>query len=169
MDEHTHITHLIAESFGEPGDRTFRISAKTSSHLIYIWVEKEHLIQLSLLVFQLSEKVSSKKLDDYAKEVEDSEPDQSIIEFRAGKIALEFDPETQLFMIEAIQDEESTDSTPIHIKSEIYPKIIIRFAKNALEICAAGRPTCNLCLTPIDKDVQHRCPKLNGHLRFEIP
>ena len=48
MDELTHITHLIAESFGEPGDRTFRISAKTSSHLIYIWVEKEHLIQLSL-------------------------------------------------------------------------------------------------------------------------
>ena len=73
MDEHTHITHLIAESFGEPGDRTFRISAKTSSHLIYIWVEKEHLIQLSLLVFQLSEKVSSKKLDDSAKDVEDSE------------------------------------------------------------------------------------------------
>ena len=54
MHELTHITHLIAEAFGEPGDRTFRISAKTDSHLIYIWVEKEHLIQLSLLVFQLS-------------------------------------------------------------------------------------------------------------------
>ena len=62
MHELTHITHLIAEAFGEPGDRTFRISAKTDSHLIYIWVEKEHLIQLSLLVFQLSEKVSSKQL-----------------------------------------------------------------------------------------------------------
>ena len=169
MDEHTHITHLIAESFGEPGDRTFRISAKTSSHLIYIWVEKEHLIQLSLLVFQLSEKVSSKKPAASEKNIEDSESDPSVIEFKVGKIALEFDPETQSFMIEAIQDEESSGSSPIHIRSEISPEIIIRFAKNALEICAAGRPTCNLCLTPIDKDVQHRCPKLNGQLRFEIP
>ena len=169
MHELTHIPHLIAEAFGEPGDRTFRISAKTDSHLIYIWVEKEHLIQLSLLVFQLSEKVSSKQLNPTDEHIEDNKADLSIIEFRVGKIALEFDPETELFMIEAIQDEESNITSPLHIRSKILPEIIIRFAKNALEICAAGRPSCNLCLTPIDKDDTHKCPKLNGHLRFEIP
>jgi len=169
MDELTHITHLIAESFGEPGDRTFRISAKTDSHLIYIWVEKEHLIQLSLLIFQLSEKVSSTNLDEPIELPDNLDADLSIIEFKVGNIALEFNPSNQLFVIEAIQDEESNASTPINIKSKISPPIIIRFAKNALEICAAGRPTCNLCLSPIDKDYKHSCPKLNGHLRFEIP
>ena len=169
MYELTNITHLIAEAFGEPGDRTFRISAKTDSHLVYIWVEKEHLIQLSLLVFQLSEKVSSNQLNPTDEYIEDHKAEPAIIEFRVGKIALEFNPETELFMIEAIQDDESNVTSPIHIQSKIRPEIIIRFAKNALEICAAGRPTCNLCLTPIDKDDQHRCPKLNGHLRFEIP
>ena len=169
MYELTNITHLIAEAFGEPGDRTFRISAKTDSHLVYIWVEKEHLIQLSLLVFQLSEKVSSNQLNPTDEYIEDHKAEPAIIEFQVGKIALEFDPETELFMIEAIQDDESNVISPIHIQSKIRPEIIIRFAKNALEICAAGRPSCNLCLTPIDKDDQHRCPKLNGHLRFEIP
>ena len=169
MYELTNITHLIAEAFGEPGDRTFRISAKTDSHLVYIWVEKEHLIQLSLLVFQLSEKVSSNQLNPTDEYIEDHKAEPAIIEFQVGKIALEFDPETELFMIEAIQDDESNVTSPIHIQSKIRPEIIIRFAKNALEICAAGRPSCNLCLTPIDKDDQHRCPKLNGHLRFEIP
>ena len=169
MYELTNITHLIAEAFGEPGDRTFRISAKTDSHLVYIWVEKEHLIQLSLLVFQLSEKVSSNQLNPTDEYIEDHKSEPAIIEFRVGKIALEFNPETELFMIEAIQDDESNVTSPIHIQSKIRPEIIIRFAKNALEICAAGRPSCNLCLTPIDKDDQHRCPKLNGHLRFEIP
>tara|TARA_B100000686_G_scaffold231179_1_gene238650 strand:+ start:2197 stop:2706 length:510 start_codon:yes stop_codon:yes gene_type:complete len=169
MYELTNITHLIAEAFGEPGDRTFRISAKTDSHLVYIWVEKEHLIQLSLLVFQLSEKVSSNQLNPTDEYIEDHKAEPAIIEFRVGKIALEFNPETELFMIEAIQDDESNVTSPIHIQSKIRPEIIIRFAKNALEICAAGRPSCNLCLTPIDKDDQHRCPKLNGHLRFEIP
>ncbi|MBK50439.1 MAG: hypothetical protein CL768_05375 [Chloroflexi bacterium] len=169
MNELTNITHLIAESFGEPGDRTFRISAKTDSHIIYIWVEKEHLIQLSLLVFQLSEKVSSKPENAIEKPSEDTELNLTIIEFRVGKIALEFDPETELFTIEAIQDDEPNIVSPIHIRSKITPEIIIRFAKNALEVCAAGRPTCNLCLTPIDKNNPHKCPKLNGHLRFEIP
>ena len=169
MYELTNITHLIAEAFGEPGDRTFRISAKTDSHLVYIWVEKEHLIQLSLLVFQLSEKLSSNQLNPTDEYIEDHKAEPAIIEFRVGKIALEFNPETELFMIEAIQDDESNVTSPIHIQSKIRPEIIIRFAKNALEICAAGRPSCNLCLTPIDKDDQHRCPKLNGHLRFEIP
>ena len=169
MYELTNITHLIAEAFGEPGARTFRISAKTDSHLVYIWVEKEHLIQLSLLVFQLSEKVSSNQLNPTDEYIEDHKAEPAIIEFRVGKIALEFNPETELFMIEAIQDDESNVTSPIHIQSKIRPEIIIRFAKNALEICAAGRPSCNLCLTPIDKDDQHRCPKLNGHLRFEIP
>ena len=169
MYELTNITHLIAEAFGEPGDRTFRISAKTDSHLVYIWVEKEHLIQLSLLVFQLSEKVSSSQLNPTDEYIEDHKAEPAILEFRVGKIALEFNPETELFMIEAIQDDESNVTSPIHIQSKIRPEIIIRFAKNALEICAAGRPSCNLCLTPIDKDDQHRCPKLNGHLRFEIP
>ena len=118
MDEFTHITHLIADSFGEPGDRTFRISAKTDSHLIYIWVEKEHLIQLSLLIFQLSEKVSPTNPDESIERPDNLDADLSIIEFKVGKIALEFDPDNQLFMIEAIQDEESNDATPINIKSK---------------------------------------------------
>ena len=126
MDEHTHITHLIAESFGEPGDRTFRISAKTDSHLIYIWVEKEHLIQLSLLIFQLSEKVSPANPDESIERTDNLDADLSIIEFKVGKIALEFDPDNQLFMIEAIQDEESNDATPINIKSKISPPIILK-------------------------------------------
>lgn len=169
MDEQTHITHLIAEAFGEPGERTFRISAKTRSQLIYIWVEKEHLIQLSLLIFQLSERIAIKKSNESSENVESADSELSILEFKVGKIALEFDVPNQLFIIEAIEDEESGESTLVHIQSAISPETIIRFAKNALEICVAGRPSCNLCLAPIDKASKHKCPKLNGHLRFEIP
>ena len=169
MNEQIHITHLIAEAFGEPGERTFRISAKRGSQLIYLWVEKEHLIQLSLLIFQLSERLSAKGSAEPIVDIDSEESELSTLEFKVSKIALEFDVPNQLFLIEASSDEESDTSTPTHIQSTISPEIIIDFAKNALEICAAGRPTCNLCLTPIDKSSKHTCPKLNGHLRFEIP
>ncbi len=169
MNEQTHITHLIAEAFGEPGERTFRISAKRDSQLIYLWVEKEHLLQLSLLIFQLSERLFAKETAEPIADIDSEGSELSIVEFKVGKIALEFDVLNQLFILEASSDEESSTPTPTHIQSTISPPIIIDFAKNALEICAAGRPTCNLCLTPIDKSSKHNCPKLNGHLRFEIP
>ena len=45
------------------------------------------------------------------------------------------------------------------------------FADQAMHVCAAGRPLCNLCGAPVDPPEEggHRCPRRNGnHTADEI-
>ena len=55
--EFTQISRLEAEALGRPGKRTFRIIVESNNSVASIWIEKEHLLQLSMSVKQLTESV----------------------------------------------------------------------------------------------------------------
>ena len=48
--EFSEITSIEAESFGEPGKRTFRIVVSASNGSAIMWLEKEQLLQLALAI-----------------------------------------------------------------------------------------------------------------------
>ena len=52
-NEFTSVSKLSAESFGEPGKRTFRIQVDSASSSASIWIEKEQLFQLALAIQQM--------------------------------------------------------------------------------------------------------------------
>ena len=51
--EFSEITSIEAESFGEPGKRTFRIVVSASNGSAIMWLEKEQLLQLALAIQEL--------------------------------------------------------------------------------------------------------------------
>ena len=55
--EFTQISRLEVEALGKPGNRTFRIITESNNSVASIWIEKEHLLQLSLSVKQLLDSI----------------------------------------------------------------------------------------------------------------
>jgi uncharacterized repeat protein (TIGR03847 family) len=105
----------------------------------------------------------------------DDDPlEQPILEeFRVGTLALAWDGDAELVVIEAqaVTDDPDADIEAIEDDDEGPPLLRVRmsgamaraFARRALQIVSAGRPPCPLCGLPLDDD--HVCPRQNGHHR----
>ena len=44
--------HILADSVGKPGKRTFKIYAKSNDGLLIVWMEKESLFQIGISLAQ---------------------------------------------------------------------------------------------------------------------
>ena len=51
---------IEAESFGQPGQRTFRLRVMSGHEAASLWLEKEHLIRLTLAIRQLLEQTAER-------------------------------------------------------------------------------------------------------------
>lgn len=160
---------VSAETFGRPGQRTFRLVAEAGRAQSFIWLEKEQLLQLALYlqqaVKQLGESVGDKE----------SAPgetpwmgDPLEQDFRARQMQLEYDREANCFVIQAFEGDEDDPDAGAHTSVSFWMTMTqsSELADQALRICAAGRPPCFLCGGPIDPD-GHRCARANGHAVFE--
>jgi uncharacterized repeat protein (TIGR03847 family) len=92
-------------------------------------------------------------------------------EFRVGTLALGWDAEDELVVLEAQAISESP-AEPMSDEPEGPDVLRVRmsaaaaqsFATRALRVVAAGRPPCPLCGLPLDPS-GHICPRQNGHRR----
>jgi uncharacterized repeat protein (TIGR03847 family) len=96
-------------------------------------------------------------------------------EFRVGTLALAWDDDDNLVIIEAqsvVEDAEDAeraaaasdvDTNADMLRVRLSPAVARAFAKRALRVVAAGRPPCPLCGNPLDAE-GHICPRQNGHL-----
>jgi uncharacterized repeat protein (TIGR03847 family) len=94
-------------------------------------------------------------------------------EFRVGTLALAWDDDTDLVVIEAhaaTEGEEAIEPEPLS-ESEDGPDVLrVRitadqaraFVKRAESVVSAGRPPCPFCGLPLDP-AGHVCPRQNGH------
>ncbi len=161
--EFTNTSRLEPESIGEPGKRTFRIRADSESSSAVLWLEKEHLQELARGIQQLMASLPDQGVEgDIPPERE--APGLTNLNFKIGRLALGLDNNSKMFLIDA-HDVAEIDDEAATVRIWATRRQMEEFAKQAIRVCAAGRPMCPLCNRPIDPD-GHICPRANGHAKL---
>jgi uncharacterized repeat protein (TIGR03847 family) len=165
---------FVAGTVGQPGERTFYLQVRESGQTVSVALEK---VQVSLLADRLKELIDElrRQVDDLPDEPaqgEDVGPlDQPVEEeFRVGTLALAWDPEDQLIVVEAQAVAAGDPAEPLSDDPEGPDVLRVRlnlayarsFVVRAERVVAAGRPPCPLCGLPLDP-AGHVCPRMNGH------
>jgi uncharacterized repeat protein (TIGR03847 family) len=156
------VQELAAESFGEPGQRTFRLKAATPSGQIGLWLEKQQLVMLGAAIEQILEQVPS-ELGEHPHPTAPTTTISGEVEAHVGSMALAYDREQEGFILAA---QDLWDAT-LDISSVV---LLVSHSQLALvekqveAIVAASRPRCLLCDTPLSGE-PHFCPPSNGHAR----
>ena len=156
------VASIKPEALGEPGKRTFRIQLQSGAASACLWLEKEQLSELALYLQQI---LASLPEQERERKEPVAEPEWAggvaSIDFKIGKMSLAHNAATTSFFIVAHDVEEPEDSVPT-ISFWLSMTQAEELVREALKVCAAGRPRCFLCGRPIDPD-GHVCPRANGH------
>lgn len=158
------IAAVRAESFGEPGSRTFRLLTENSSGKISLWLEKEQLVVLGSAVEELLQRVPPPHGTAPRGAARGSFVGE--LDLEVGALAIGYDGELAGFTLEASQF-----ASPFGLKSV---KLVTSrsdfsaLAHQISEIAAAGRPRCPLCGRPMGAS-GHFCPPSNGHAHLTKP
>jgi uncharacterized repeat protein (TIGR03847 family) len=158
---------IDAQSFGQPGERTFRLrvvgdSGQTAS----IWLEKEQLQALSLALKQMLAQL------EYEQEPPSADagpfPSSADHDFRAGRLGMGFHPPDRTVVLYTYElgmsDEEEEPTLRVRLTQEHCASLGV----NLDDIIAGGRPVCPLCGAPMDS-AGHACIRSNGHSKQPIP
>lgn len=170
---------FVTGTVGEPGQRTFFLQARAGARLVSVALEKQ---QVAVLVERLDE-----LLDELMRvpgnettipaiapfDLRDTEPlDQPIVEeFRAGTMALSWDPVEQRVVLEVFPvDAGAPDEESEGIEAE--ELLVVRmsgalaraFCSRSKQVVEAGRPDCPFCGNPVDPE-GHLCVRANGFRR----
>ena len=177
---------FVAGTVGEPGQRTFFLQAVGEGRTTSVALEKQQVAVLAERVEALLDEVVRRSAGSAPvpavtpADATDSAPLEAPIEeeFRVGTMALAWDADDEVVVIEAqaVTDEpdDSDDDTPlIDTDAEDGPPLLrVRlsgptaraFVARALAVVAAGRPPCPFCGGPLDVG-GHVCPRANGYRR----
>jgi uncharacterized repeat protein (TIGR03847 family) len=170
---------FVAGAVGQPGERTFYLQATATGRVTSVALEKFQVSLLAERIDELLDEVLRRTGGDpevpaaTPVALEDDAPlDLPLLEdFRVGAIALAWDGDGGMVVIEAQEESEDpveplADDVPADgpgvLRVRITPGVARAFAQRAAKIVAAGRPPCPLCGLPLDTD-GHICPRQNGH------
>ncbi|GAP49466.1 DUF3090 domain-containing protein [Streptomyces azureus] len=185
-----HPERFVAGTVGLPGRRSFFLQASAGSRVTSVALEKTQVAALAERMDELLDEVVRRSGGSAAvpavapSEITDTAPLDTPVEeeFRVGTMALAWDGEEQLMIVEAqalveldadteedlaeaeerlLQDEENG---PPMLRVRLTGAQARAFAKRALDIVNAGRPPCPLCSLPLDPE-GHVCPRQNGYRR----
>lgn len=166
------VDRITAGAIGEPGQRVFYLQARGSDRLVTLLVEKQQveLLSASLVeVLSRSGRATGAGAEDEAMELEDP----VVPEWRAGRLSIGYDEDRDLVLVEAeeyvpdlTEEDEPSPEEPGRVRLWATREQALALAKHGAEVCAAGRPRCELCGNPLEAD-DHVCPALNGHRGWE--
>jgi uncharacterized repeat protein (TIGR03847 family) len=158
---------IDAQSFGQPGERTFRLRVVgESSDTASIWLEKEQLQALSLALKQMlaqleyDQEPPPPSLGDF--------PASAGHDFRAGRLGMGFHPADRtivLYTYELGSASEDDDDPTLRVRLTQEQSASLTSVLD--EIIAGGRPICPLCGAPMEGN--HACIRSNGHSKQPIP
>ncbi len=162
------VDSLTPQSLGEPGQRTFKITAASGHGQAIVWMEKEQLFQIGISIKQFIATRSG------AASPSPFVPDQTpgfgpvYVEFKAGEMSLKYDSSSDVFTLAAtkVEAEEDDGEEEESVQFSFARAEADEMADAALEIVAAGRRPCMLCGRPIDPG-GHFCVKVNGHREID--
>ena len=160
------VSNVNVEAIGVPGQRTFRLTLASGAAAAILWLEKEQLYQLATYIREV---VASLPSDAESQASEAPEPEWSgeiiNLDFKVGKLALGHDKSTNCFLLITHEIEEGEGDTAT-LSFWLTRNQGEGLAEEALKVCAAGRPRCYLCGSPINPD-EHMCPRSNGHATLQ--
>lgn len=161
------VDRFTAGAIGEPGARTFFVQARAGARQVTLVAEKE---QVALLAQALGQLVSI--LPPGEEGPEPPGADLDLVQpldaaWRIGEIAIQYLEDVDRIAVvceEAVEsDDESDDEEPAIARFVVTRAQARAVAGHALAVVAAGRPRCQFCGNPLEKDVPHACVAGNGH------
>lgn len=170
---------FVTGTVGEPGQRTFFLQAQDGERVVSVALEKQ---QVSVLVERLDE-----LLDELMRvpgneatipaitpfDLRDTDPlAQPIVEeFRAGTMALSWDPVGQRVVLEVFPVDAGApedESEPMDAEEVLLVRMTGAYARafcsRSKQVVEAGRPDCPFCGNPVDPE-GHLCVRANGFRR----
>ena len=178
---------FVAGTVGEPGQRTFFLQASGNGRTTSVSLEKQQVLVLAERVEALLDEVVRRSAGEAAvpavspPAAEDNAPLESPVEeeFRVGTMALAWDPDDEVVVIEAqavtddddgdgedgspLIDEDDENGPPL-LRVRVSGTLARGFVVRAQAVVAAGRPPCPFCGGPLDA-AGHVCPRANGYRR----
>lgn len=152
---------LSAESFGEPGQRTFRVFVEAPRGSVSLWLEKEQVVMLGAAIEEILERVPPP-----GGSVPRWEGDATFagdLEVRIGSLSLAYDEGSDAFRLEA---EDFSAPLPVEsIELLATRDQLSGMGEQIDDIVSASRPRCVLCGTPLGSE-PHFCPESNGHAKL---
>ncbi len=173
---------LGAEAIGQPGQRRFRLFARSRASSTILWMEKEQLLNLSLVIDRMLAQISEGRilrveaqaggLPGAQDELPDDFPVSPDYEFRVGQLRLSFEGQRENFGLMAVpfeieDDEQGEPQIVLQAEDALSLLFTIEQAQQLTSritslVSSGGRPVCPLCHTPLDGG-PHACVKQNGH------
>ncbi len=180
------VDRITAEAVGEPGARTFYLQARQGTELVSVIVEKQ---QVQLLAASVLDLLADLELETGTGPTDEELSLEEPLEprFRAGRLAIGYDDERDLFMLEVEEfrpevEPESEPETEPGIEPQIEhddPRSLLEeepqsirlwatreqmfaVSRHGSEAAERGRPACQYCGNPMDPE-GHACPAMNGH------
>ncbi|MCC7369932.1 MAG: DUF3090 family protein [Chloroflexi bacterium] len=162
------MVRIEADAVGPPGRRAFRLLAIRDDATAWLWVEREQLQALAMLIEQLLTGLPALDLRASAPRGQASNPQQEgaaaaspDVEFKVGQLALGYDEAERLYLILA-HDVESDGDGPARFSCQATRPQLRALAETIVPLLAAGRPRCPACEAPLGSG-KHVCPRSNGH------
>ena len=174
---------FVAGTVGQPGDRQFYLQARDGARVVSVALEKQQVQALAERVDALLDEVVRRTGGEAPVPAtaplgsDDLDPlDPPVTEeFRVGAMALGWNGDTELVIIEAhetLEDdeaevpdlEEDPDDGPTVLRVRLSGVQARAFAKRAASVVSAGRPPCPFCTQPLEPS-GHICPRANGYRR----
>ena len=154
------VDEIDAESIGQPGQRTFRILAESGSTTLSLWVEKEQLEALAILIDQQIVSSTPRGIPEQPAILTLAArfPSRPTVDFKAGRLAVGYDERTRRLVFTAHHIDEADEPRAYQWAASRAQSLALN--QKIAEIVAAGRPRCPLCGAPIEG--QHVCPATNG-------
>lgn len=162
------VLRIEADAVGPPGRRAFRLLAVREDATAWLWVEREQLQALAMLIEQLLTGLPA--LDLRAAQLRPPAPAAGRegppslppdVEFKVGQLALGYDESQRLYLILA-HDIESDPDGPARFSCQATRPQLRSLAETIMPLLAAGRPRCPACEAPLGSG-KHVCPRANGH------
>lgn len=156
---------INAESFGEPGQRTFRMRIEgAGGQTATLWLEKQQVQALELAMRQMLAQLEHEPSG--APDMSGF-PDDPEYEFRVGRMSMGYDQADQRVILQAYELTVDEDADP-EISAKLTANQCAALRVQLSEIIAGGRPICPLCEGSIDPS-GHSCIRSNGHREDPIP
>jgi len=158
------VSSIQAESFGEPGQRTFRLFVATPDGQVSLWLEKEQVVMLGSAIAELLERVPANRGKD--PESDALKSFEGELEARVGALTIGYDASLRGFTLEAAELSSAFDLSTISSIGCLATRAQFSEMRDQIEgIVAAGRPRCPLCSVPLSGG-PHFCPESNGHAQL---
>lgn len=152
-----------AQTFGQPGQRTFRLRILGSaSESASLWMEKEHLQTLTLAL----QRVLSNFGHDKEEQTDDlgEFPETPTHDFQVSRLGMGFKRSTQTVTLRVDEFGKEENSG---LRFGLRLGQCVSLVQQIAEITGGGRPPCSLCGQPANQS-GHTCIRSNGHFRRSI-